>query len=217
MKPELICKQISIIWLYLVEIRVISEGKDWFNEQSLKRVFENKKNKAEKYQIRLCTTKYGYELIKQKLSENEPISNNKFNKITSKRNFKKENREYIILSWQSTYWPKSNKSVKILKKTLETFKKLDIPFQYIQMNEENIYDIEINEFIENDSNVNVFTIEQKIFNIFNSKDYIYKADVTIVTDTQTLKKRIIGKNNNNLITIDNEYIPISIINDIYKN
>lgn len=62
-----------------------------------------------------------------------------------------------------------------------------------------------------------FTIEQKIFNIFNSKDYIYKADVTIVTDEQVLKKRIIGKNNTNLITIDNEYIPISIIRDIYKS
>jgi len=62
-----------------------------------------------------------------------------------------------------------------------------------------------------------FTIEQKIFNIFNSKDYIYKADVTIVTDEQTINKRIIGKNNENLITIDNEYIPISIIKDIYKS
>lgn len=62
-----------------------------------------------------------------------------------------------------------------------------------------------------------FTIEQKIFNIFNAKDYIYKVDVTIVTDEQTVKKRIIGKNANNLITIDNEYIPISIIRDIYKS
>lgn len=62
-----------------------------------------------------------------------------------------------------------------------------------------------------------FTIEQKIFNIFNSKDYIYKADVTIVTDTQTFNKRIVGKNSSNLITIDNEYIPISTIRDIYKN
>lgn len=62
-----------------------------------------------------------------------------------------------------------------------------------------------------------FTIEQKIFNIFNSKDYIYKADVTIVTDSQVLKKRIVGKNNSNLITMDNEYIPISIIRDIYKS
>lgn len=72
---------------------------------------------------------------------------------------------------------------------------------------------------EDDINVKKdwFTIEQKIFNIFNSKDYIYKADVTIVTDEQVLKKRIIGKNASNLITIDNEYIPISIINDIYKS
>ena len=66
------------------------------------------------------------------------------------------------------------------------------------------------------NNYDRFTIEQKIFNIFNSKDYIYKADVTIVTDTQTLQRRIVGKNSNNLITIDNEYIPISIIRDIYK-
>ena len=68
-----------------------------------------------------------------------------------------------------------------------------------------------------DNRFDRFTIEQKIFNIFNSKDYIYKADVTIVTDGDILKKRIIGKNNDNLITIDNEYIPISIIRDIYRS
>ena len=62
-----------------------------------------------------------------------------------------------------------------------------------------------------------FTIEQKIFNIFNAKDYIYKADVTILTDNEVLKKRIVGKNNNNLITMDNEYIPIDKIRDIYKS
>jgi len=61
-----------------------------------------------------------------------------------------------------------------------------------------------------------FTIEQKIFNIFNAKDYIYKADVNIVTDNGILNKRIVGKNANNLITMDNEYIPISDIKDIYK-
>ena len=62
-----------------------------------------------------------------------------------------------------------------------------------------------------------FSIEKKIFSIFNSSDYIYKADVTIVTDTGSYNKRIVGKNANNLITIDNEYIPIAIIRDIYKN
>ena len=60
------------------------------------------------------------------------------------------------------------------------------------------------------------SIDKKIDNIFKSHDYEYKADVTIITDNETLKKRIVARNNNNLITIDNEYIPISIIRDIYK-
>ena len=60
------------------------------------------------------------------------------------------------------------------------------------------------------------SIDKKINEIFNSNDYVYKADVTIITDTETLHKRIIARNRNNLITIDNEYIPISIIRNIYK-
>lgn len=60
------------------------------------------------------------------------------------------------------------------------------------------------------------SIDQKIDNIFNASDYVYKADVTIVTDTETIKKRVVARNKNNLITMDNEYIPISIIRDIYK-
>ena len=78
--------------------------------------------------------------------------------------------------------------------------------------------------IDNNKNINNtnvtkysnISIDKKINNIFNSYDYVYKADVTIITDTETLKKRIIARNKNNLITIDNEYIPISIIRDIYK-
>ena len=60
------------------------------------------------------------------------------------------------------------------------------------------------------------SIDQKIDNIFNSPDYVYKADVTIVTDNETSRKRIIARNKHNIITIDNEYIPISLIRDIYK-
>ncbi len=61
-----------------------------------------------------------------------------------------------------------------------------------------------------------FLINQKINNIFNATDYIYKADVTIVTENGSVQKRIVGKNRDNLITMDNEYIPISSIIDIYK-
>ena len=73
----------------------------------------------------------------------------------------------------------------------------------------NIY---TNSFINNRNNL---TVEQKIVNIFNSPNYIYKIDVVIVTDNNKVIKRIIGKNKNNLITMDNEYIPINKIRDIY--
>lgn len=61
----------------------------------------------------------------------------------------------------------------------------------------------------------IYTIERKIYNIFKSPTYVYKADVIIETDDGVINKRIIGKNKNNLITIDNEYIPINKIKDIY--
>lgn len=60
-----------------------------------------------------------------------------------------------------------------------------------------------------------YTIEQKIYNIFNSPNYIYKMDVTIITDKGKFDKRIVGKTRTNLITMDGEYIPINTIRDIY--
>lgn len=63
-------------------------------------------------------------------------------------------------------------------------------------------------------NIN-YNIEQKINNIFKSPNYVYKIDVVIETDEETIEKRIIGKNRKNLITIDNEYIAIDKIRDIY--
>lgn len=68
----------------------------------------------------------------------------------------------------------------------------------------------------NDVRYSSVSIDKKIDDIFKSTDYVYKADVTIVTDKETIKKRIVARNKNNLITINNEYIPISIIRDIYK-
>ena len=68
-----------------------------------------------------------------------------------------------------------------------------------------------NKTIKNDN----YTVEQKIYNIFNSPNYIYKIDVTIVTDSEKINKRIVGKTKTNLITMDGEYIPIDKIRDIY--
>lgn len=59
-----------------------------------------------------------------------------------------------------------------------------------------------------------FNINQKINKIFGSSKYVYKADVDITFKNGKLSKKIIGRNKNELITIDNELIRISDIIDI---
>ena len=81
---------------------------------------------------------------------------------------------------------------------------------------QSVYSSLDNESLDNQIKYPNVSIDKKISDIFNSSDYVYKADVNIVTDNDILRKRIIARNNNNLITIDNEYIPINIIRDIYK-
>ena len=59
------------------------------------------------------------------------------------------------------------------------------------------------------------TVMQKIKSIFSSPIFVYKAKVDIVTNEGTLKKEIVGYNKNNIMTINDEIIPISKIKDIY--
>lgn len=59
-------------------------------------------------------------------------------------------------------------------------------------------------------------VRKKIDDIFSSNTFIYRTKVNIVIDNKIITKKIIGVYNNNLVTIDNEHIPISIIQDIYK-
>lgn len=143
-------------------INLIFGEEDWFSEDSLERVLGEKRNKTDKYQVRLCTTKEGYEFIKSRIKEREPISNNKFKKIDIYKKFEKDGKVYIIIGWKSACWPVSNKSIRILETSLTEFKNINIPFQYILMNETILTDIKIMEFTEIDSNVNVFSIERKI-------------------------------------------------------
>ena len=63
----------------------------------------------------------------------------------------------------------------------------------------------------NEKNVN-----QKINDIFNSSNYVYKADVEIKLKDKTITARIVGRNSTHLITIENELIPISDVTDIKR-
>ena len=50
----------------------------------------------------------------------------------------------------------------------------------------------------------------------NSTSFIYQTMVNIVIGNEIIKKKIIGIRGNNVVTIDNEYIPLDNIKDIYK-
>lgn len=60
------------------------------------------------------------------------------------------------------------------------------------------------------------SVRKKINDIFSSNTFIYRTKVNIVMDNETLTKKIVGVYNDNLITIDNEHIPINMIRDIYR-
>lgn len=58
------------------------------------------------------------------------------------------------------------------------------------------------------------TVKQKINEVFSAPNYVYKANVKIVLKDKTIDKKIIGRNKDYIITMDNDLIPIRDIIDI---
>lgn len=75
--------------------------------------------------------------------------------------------------------------------------------------EENVIKKEINNI-----KVNSKDIENKLKEIMKNKKTKYKIPVKITTEEEVINKYIVGKNNNYIITIENELIPISKIKNI---
>lgn len=59
-------------------------------------------------------------------------------------------------------------------------------------------------------------INVKINRLFQSQKFIYKIKVIVVTSHGETETTIIGKTMNDLITLDNDLIPINDIIDIYE-
>lgn len=62
--------------------------------------------------------------------------------------------------------------------------------------------------------VDTKSIREKINKIFASANYVYKANVKIITKNGEYTKKIIGRNKNYIITMDNALIPIEDIINI---
>ena len=59
------------------------------------------------------------------------------------------------------------------------------------------------------------SVKKQINDILNSSDFVYKADVKILLkNNKEIKKTIIGRTNNSLITMDDELIDVSSISKI---
>ena len=59
------------------------------------------------------------------------------------------------------------------------------------------------------------SVNRQIKDIFSSDNFVYKADTLItMIDGTTIKKTIIGKTNDSLITIDDELIEVNKISKI---
>lgn len=69
--------------------------------------------------------------------------------------------------------------------------------------------------LENE-NIRLIMIRKKINDLFSSKDFVYKVDVIVTTGEGDKEYTLIAKNNDSLLTINNESIPISEILDIKK-
>ena len=90
----------------------------------------------------------------------------------------------------------------------------------IKNNKEQYYskedDLLYNDDNLHNKNIKAIMVRKKINDLFNSDNFVYKARVIITTSEGDKEYTLIDKNNDSLLTINNESIPISEVIDIRK-
>lgn len=146
---------------YLVTI--LSENiEDWFDEKDIEIVMDRIYKKTFKYKVVLAIEKNGLDLI---LNEIKPIknkNNNILKKVDFYKEYKKNKKRYAIIVWTSTYWSDTNFVVEKIEEVLNTLRKQNIAYNQIILGETDPTFIKINQFIDNDKNVDIFEISRKI-------------------------------------------------------
>ena len=90
----------------------------------------------------------------------------------------------------------------------------------IKNNKEQYYskedDLLYNDDNLHNKNIKAIMVRKKINDLFNSDNFVYKARVIITTSDGDKEYTLIAKNNDSLLTINNESIPISEVIYIRK-
>ena len=135
---------------------------DWFREKDIKIVMERNFKKQEKFKVVLAIDIRGLEIIERKIKKMPNKHNNIFNKIDIYKEYQAYGKQYAILVWTSTYWSENNFVVNCIQSSFKELRKQNIAYKEIIIGETNPDYMKIFEFIDNDSNVDIFEICQKI-------------------------------------------------------
>lgn len=143
---------------YLVE--VLFGKDDWFKESDLTRVFDKEKKKTKKYKVGLAINKEGFEYIRFQMKKYPDKTIDLFKQADLFQEYRADNNVYYFILWKDTYWPETNYTVRAIEESLSKLRKKNIAYQYIKigLTDENKKEIEINEFVKNDNNVNIFEV-----------------------------------------------------------
>ncbi|MGN1326931.1 MAG: hypothetical protein ACI4VQ_02440 [Clostridia bacterium] len=144
-------------------VTMISSGvEDWFKEDDIEIVMDRKIKKKDKYKVALAINMEGLSYIKNKVNLMPNKYNNILKKVDFYREYKRNKKSYAILIWTSTYWSENNFVVKCIQESFTKLRENNIAYKQIIIGETDPTFIQINEFIDNDENVDIFNIFQKI-------------------------------------------------------
>ena len=144
-------------------VTMISSNKeDWFSEEDIEIVMDRKYKKTDKYKVVMAINIKGLQLILNKIEKMPNKNNNILKKLDLYKEYKVFRNTYAILVWTSTYWYENNFVVKCIQDSFKTLRENNFAYKQIIIGETNPKYIKINEFIDNDQNVDIFNINQKI-------------------------------------------------------
>ena len=146
---------------YLVTI-ISDKIDDWFKEKDIQAVMDKRIKKKEKYKVILVLNKKGFDYILEKIKKMPNEHNNILKKVDLYKEYGAFKEKYAILIWTSTYWTENNFVVKCIQDSIKEFRRMDIAYKQIIIGETDKTYIKINEFSENDSNVDIFNLIQKV-------------------------------------------------------
>ena len=141
---------------------ISSNIEDWFSEEDIEIAMDREYKKTEKYKVVIAINKKGLQLILNKIEKMSNKNNNILKKLDLYKEYKVFKSTYAILVWTSTYWSENNFVVKCFEESFKELRENNLAYKQIIVGETNPKFIKINEFIDNDSNVDIFNILQKV-------------------------------------------------------